>query len=117
MAIDALAAVMRPRTRGDCADGPRPCPWVGCRHHLYLEIDRRGRPVTHHHVDPEDLDRLVDTCSLDVADRVSATGEQLDHESVAIRIGLSKQRSQQIEERTLRDIDRRHPLLREHIRS
>ena len=21
----------RPRTRGDCVDGERPCPWVGCR--------------------------------------------------------------------------------------
>ncbi len=28
----------RPRTRGDCADGPRPCPWYRCRHHLGLEV-------------------------------------------------------------------------------
>jgi hypothetical protein len=23
-----------PVTRGDCVDGPRPCPWLRCRHHL-----------------------------------------------------------------------------------
>ncbi len=23
-----------PKTRGDCADGPRPCPWNSCRHSL-----------------------------------------------------------------------------------
>ena len=30
---DALQAE-RPRTRGDCVNGIRPCPWVGCGHHL-----------------------------------------------------------------------------------
>ena len=24
----------RPRTRGECLGGPRPCPWIDCRHHL-----------------------------------------------------------------------------------
>ena len=33
--IDGIA---RPITRADCIDGPRPCPWVSCRHHLLLEI-------------------------------------------------------------------------------
>lgn len=30
----------RPKTRADCVDGPRPCPWVGCRHNTFLEVDR-----------------------------------------------------------------------------
>lgn len=34
----------RPRTRGECKDGPRPCPWVSCRHHLLLEI-ASGKPI------------------------------------------------------------------------
>ena len=29
---------MRPRTRGDCVSGPRPCPWVGCKYHLALDL-------------------------------------------------------------------------------
>lgn len=32
----------RPQTRGDCVDGPRPCPWVGCRHHTYIDHVRGG---------------------------------------------------------------------------
>src|SRR6185312_8298743 len=37
--LDYPADVERPRTRGDCADMPRPCPFVSCSHHLYLEVN------------------------------------------------------------------------------
>lgn len=43
--IRALLAIPRPRTRGDCLTMPRPCPWVGCRHHLLLDV---ARPLTHY---------------------------------------------------------------------
>jgi hypothetical protein len=59
----------RPRTRGDCVNGPRPCPWVGCRHHLYLHIDGRGAiQITMPPV--EEWTEETVTCSLDVADTV-----------------------------------------------
>src|SRR4051812_43658731 len=29
----------RPLRRADCANGPRPCPLVSCRHHLYLDVN------------------------------------------------------------------------------
>src|SRR5262249_28750008 len=29
----------RPRTRAECAEGQRPCPWVSCKHHLYLDVN------------------------------------------------------------------------------
>jgi len=29
----------RPKTRADCIDGPRPCPWLGCRYHLGVEVE------------------------------------------------------------------------------
>src|SRR5690242_9520574 len=28
----------RPRTRGECAEGARPCPFLTCVHHLYLDV-------------------------------------------------------------------------------
>lgn len=28
----------RPRTRAECVDAPRPCPFVGCRYHLALDV-------------------------------------------------------------------------------
>jgi hypothetical protein len=33
-----MLAIPRPRTRGDCLQEARPCPWVSCRHHLLLEV-------------------------------------------------------------------------------
>lgn len=42
----------RPRTRGECIDGPRPCPWVSCRYHL---------------------EHPAESCALDVADRGPST--------------------------------------------
>lgn len=35
---DSMLALPRPMTRGDCGQEARPCPWVGCRHHLLLEV-------------------------------------------------------------------------------
>ena len=34
----ALADIARPKTRGECQGGQRPCPWVACRHNLLIEI-------------------------------------------------------------------------------
>ena len=35
---DSMLALPRPTTRADCGQEARPRPWVGCRHHLLLEI-------------------------------------------------------------------------------
>lgn len=35
---DQMLSVPRPRTRADCNQEARPCPWGGCRHHLLLEV-------------------------------------------------------------------------------
>lgn len=40
-----MLGIPRPRTRAQCQDGPRPCPWVACRHHLLLEV--AAPPKTH----------------------------------------------------------------------
>lgn len=37
-AIRAMLRIPRPRTRGECLEEARPCPWVGCRYHLLLEV-------------------------------------------------------------------------------
>lgn len=33
-----MLRIPRPTTRAECRDEARPCPWVGCRHHLLLEV-------------------------------------------------------------------------------
>lgn len=57
----------RPKTWGDCANVPRPCPWVGCRHNLYLDVDGSGRiRYPFKHLEPHEVpDNTL--CSLDYA--------------------------------------------------
>lgn len=89
----------RPRTRGDCARGPRPCPWVGCRHHLYLEVNpQTGSIAIRHAGGPEDL---AQSCSLDVADEGGVTLEV-----VGGLLNITRERVRQVEAKTLRLIGR-----------
>lgn len=70
-AIEYPDGIERPRRRGDCVDGPRPCCFVSCRYHLALEITDVGSlKVVFPDRDPTDI---PETCSLDVADRGGCT--------------------------------------------
>src|SRR5215470_14028882 len=31
--------IPRPTSRAECREEMRPCPWVACKHHLYLDIN------------------------------------------------------------------------------
>jgi hypothetical protein len=83
--------VERPWSRGDCQDGARPCPWVSCRYHLYLDVDRGSGSLKLNFPDREPWE-LEETCSLDVADR---GGETL--ERVGELIHVTRERTRQIE--------------------
>lgn len=93
-----LELAARPRTRGDCVDGERPCPWVGCRHHLALEVTPAG--TLQLLGEPHEL---VETCALDVADRGPHTLEEISQ-----CFELTRERIRQIEERVM-------PKLRERL--
>lgn len=91
--------VLRPKTRGECADGPRPCPWVTCRMHLFtdvspksgsLKINFPGRSIEY------TLRAMKDTCALDVADRGGITLEE-----VGDLVNVSMERARQIQEPAL----------------
>lgn len=58
----------RPKTRGECADLPRPCPFVGCRYHLFLTVTQTGSIQLPHGDDVGVLKKMPQTCALDVAD-------------------------------------------------
>ena len=65
----------RPATRGECRHGPRPCPYVGCRHHLYLEVKPTGAlTVIWPHLQPWEI---PESCALDVAERDSHTLDEI----------------------------------------
>jgi len=96
----------RPRTRGECVNGPRPCPWVSCRHHLGLDIDPHGSIK----VRPDhELSELEHSCSLDVAD----AGDHVLEEVGELLGGVTRERARQIERaarRKLHDELTRSPL-------
>jgi hypothetical protein len=80
----------RPRTRADCIDGERPCPFVGCRHHLYLDVTEVGS-IKFNFPNLE-LEELPTTCALDVAD---ISGTSLDQ--VGFAMNLTRERVRQIQ--------------------
>ena len=79
----------RPQTRAECISGPRPCPFVSCRHHLALEVTGAGS--IKFNFDPEDESR--ESCSLDVADRGPLTVDE-----TGVALGVSHARIEQIEQ-------------------
>ena len=62
----------KPRTREECADGPRPCPFVSCKHHLFIDVSARTGAIKLNFPDLEVWD-LGESCALDVADRGGTT--------------------------------------------
>lgn len=61
--------VERPKRRADCRDGPRPCPFVACKYHLFLDITEWGSIQFNVDEDPAVIEEMPHTCALDVADR------------------------------------------------
>jgi hypothetical protein len=99
--MEESESVQRPLTRAWCEDGPRPCPFVSCVHHLYLDVSGTSGAikVNFPDVDVENLEELPETCSLDVAEN---GGETL--ERVANILNLTRERVRQIEARALEQV-------------
>ena len=98
----------RPKTRGECVDGPRPCPWVSCRHHLAFEVSQAGG--LKEKFPGLELEQLPETCSLDVADNAP-----LSAEGVAYLMNVSKERAHQIEASALDSFRRALVLTRDDL--
>jgi hypothetical protein len=87
--------VERPTTRSECSDVPRPCPWVSCKHHLYLDINPRTGSIKLNFPDLEPWE-LQHTCALDVADNGALTLEE-----IGLITNLTRERVRQVEVRGL----------------
>jgi len=91
--------IERPLTRGDCQqDTGRPCPWVSCAFHLYLDVNPLTGSLTLNF--PElAVDEMPATCALDVADD---GGKTLDE--TGRLVNLTRERIRQYEVVMLRKI-------------
>lgn len=86
----------RPRTRGDCIDGPRPCPWATCRYSLLPHWANEDGETP--------IDVLRHTCALDVADRAEGyikdnvtPGDPGSLNAIAQVTNLTRERVRQVE--------------------
>ena len=86
-----VEGVERPVTRADCQGGERPCPFVSCKHHLYLDVSARTGAIKLNFPDLE-VWEMNETCALDVADRGGATLEE-----VGAIMNLTRERIRQVE--------------------
>lgn len=85
----------RPKTRAECVGAPRPCPWTSCRHHLALDVNPETGSIKLNFPHLEVWD-MLETCSLDVADRGGMTLEE-----VGTIMNLTRERIRQVEVRGL----------------
>jgi Sigma-70, region 4 len=91
--------VDRPKTRGDCAQGERPCPFVSCTHHLYLDVFERTGAIKLNFPDLE-VWEMADSCALDVADRNGTTLEE-----AGALMNLTRERIRQLEVNALAKLE------------
>lgn len=82
---------LRPRDRGQCATGARPCPWVSCKFHLYLDVNPETGSIKLNFPDLE-VWEMPETCALDVAERGGITLEE-----VGEILNLTRERIRQVE--------------------
>jgi hypothetical protein len=81
----------RPKTRTECVDMERPCPFVSCKYHLYIDVHPVRGSIKLNFPDV-DVWEMTETCSLDIADRGGITLEE-----VGEIMNLTRERVRQVE--------------------
>jgi hypothetical protein len=89
----------KPRARQQCAHGVRPCPYVSCKHHLYVDVSPRTGAIKLNFPDLE-VWEMGDSCALDVADRGGTTLED-----VGAIMNLTRERIRQVEVKALAKLE------------
>ena len=89
----------KPRHRAECAEAPRPCPYVSCKYHLYIDVSPRTGAIKLNFPDLE-VWELPESCALDVADRGGTTLED-----VGAIMNLTRERIRQVEVKALAKLE------------
>lgn len=88
-------AYWRPQSRGECANVARPCPYVSCKYHLYLDVNPNTGSIKVNFPTKE-VWELEQSCALDVAKQGGITLEE-----VGEILNLTRERIRQVEVRGL----------------
>lgn len=92
------ADIKRPKYRSECGT-ERPCPFVSCRCHLYLDVNRSGGIILNTvGMEPWEMKH---SCALDLADNGTYTLAYISQ-----LFGLTRERIRQIEVKALKKIKR-----------
>lgn len=86
---------LRPRCRAQCEDLPRPCLFLSCRHHLFLDVNPETGSIKFNFPGIEPWE-MTESCALDVADRGGVTLEE-----VGSILNVTRERIRQMETRAL----------------
>ena len=96
----------RPHTRADCELGIRPCPYVGCKYNLYLDVAKNGTlKLNFPGLEPGEMQV---SCVLDIAEQGGVTLEVVGN-----CFNVTRERIRQIEAKVLLRLERQQPVLQE----
>lgn len=85
----------RPSKREQCANVSRPCPYVSCKYHLYIDVNPATGSIKVNFPELE-VWELKQSCALDVAEQGGITLEE-----VGEILNLTRERIRQVEVRGL----------------
>ncbi len=103
-----MVQYLRPTCRGECQKRERPCMFVSCKHHLYLDVNPETGSIKFNFPDKE-VWEMRETCALDVADRGGITLEE-----VGEILNLTRERIRQVEVKCLEKL--RHQSRRNNLK-
>ncbi len=101
---EEISDIKRPEKRSDCANVPRPCPFISCKYNLYLEVN----PVTGAikiNFPEKEIEEMRYSCSLDLAEKDSTL------EEIGSAVHVTRERVRQIEFKALNKLRRKIELL------
>ncbi len=94
--LDAQNFVLtRPKTRAECKNMEGPCPYVGCKYNLYLDINKNNGSIKFNFPDLE-FDELEETCALNIIEKGETTLEDIGK-----HMNLTRERVRQIQDNVI----------------
>jgi len=96
--LNSLAEYQKPKKRSECKSMKRPCLFVSCKHHLYLDVNPESKSIKFNFPGKE-IWELTETCSLDIAEKGGSTLEEL-----GTVLNLTRERIRQVEAKALQKL-------------